>query len=230
MLYQVSQGAPSASLLWDLAALDMSLRVYKEKILFVLHLRNLENTTLAGQVFNEQKENNWPGLSEETRIICEKLALEDCNITKICKSKYVKMLNVALHQKNEENLRVLSKGKCERFIAEEYGRKEYIGKKNIFDVREQYKSRFGLLAFAGNYQHDATFAKSNWLCHCEESREDESHLRSGLTRVWSSSSPQFCQEETSWISLFKPLNKNNSPTNKHTKETTCKYIHISFIC
>ena len=100
MILQVSQGAPSASLLWDLAALDMSLRVYKEKILFVLHLRNLENTTLAGQVFIEQKENNWPGLSEETRLICENLDLEDRNITKLCKSQYVKILNSALHQKN----------------------------------------------------------------------------------------------------------------------------------
>ena len=100
LVLQVSQGAPSASLLWDLAALDMSLCVYKEKILLVLHLRNLENTTLAGQVFSEQKGNNWPGLSEETRLICENLDLEDRNITKLCKSQYVKILNCALHQKN----------------------------------------------------------------------------------------------------------------------------------
>ena len=204
LVLQVSQGAPSASLLWDLAALDMSLRVYKEKILFVLHLRNLENTTLAGQVFEEQKENNWPGLSEETRLICEKLHIEDCNITQKCKSKYVKMVNFALHQKNEENLRVLAKGKCERFISEEYGRKEYISKKNIFEVRNQYKSRFGLLSFAGNYQHDARFAKSNWLCHCEESREDESHLRSGLCKVYGDIAERFSDltEDESLVQFF----------------------------
>ena len=66
----------------------------------MLHLRNLENTTLAGQVFSEQKENNWPGMSEETRLIFENLDLEDCNIIKLCKNQYVKTLNSALHQKN----------------------------------------------------------------------------------------------------------------------------------
>ena len=90
----------------------------------------------------------------------------------------------ALHKKNEEWLRILAKGKCERFIDEEYGRKDYISKKNIFDVRNQYRSRFGLLAFAGNYQNDKRFADTNWLCRCMKSREDESHLRSGYCNVY----------------------------------------------
>ena len=44
-----------------------------------------------------KSENSWPGLADETRPICEKIHLEDFNITKICKSKYVKMVNFALH-------------------------------------------------------------------------------------------------------------------------------------
>ena len=42
-------------------------------------------------------------------------------------------------------------GKCERISREEYGRKEYIDKKSIYDIRQQYCSRFGLTDFAGNY-------------------------------------------------------------------------------
>ena len=78
----------------------------------------------------------------------------------------------------------MGKGKCERFSGEEYGRKDYISKKNIYDVRKQYRSRFGLLAFAGNYQNDRRFAESNWLCRCEKAREDKSHLRSGHCKVY----------------------------------------------
>ena len=48
----------------------------------------------------------------------------------------------------------------------------------------QYRSRFGLLAFAGNYQHNNRFAKSNWLCRCEEAQEDETHLGSGDCKVF----------------------------------------------
>ena len=52
---QIGQGAPSASLLWDFNLLDMGLRVWKEKLFFVLYLRNLEEDTLASLVYKEQK-------------------------------------------------------------------------------------------------------------------------------------------------------------------------------
>ena len=79
---------------------------------------------------------------------------------------------------------MLAKGKCERFLNEKYGKKDYISKKSIYEVRTQYRSRFGLLAFAGNYQHNNRFAKSNWLCRCEEAQEDETHFRSGDCKVF----------------------------------------------
>ena len=36
-----------------------------------------------------------------------------------------------------------------------------------------------MLPFAGNYHNDKRFAKTNWLCLCGESPEDQSHLMSG---------------------------------------------------
>ena len=45
---------------------------------------------------------------------------------------------------------MLARGKWERISTEEYGRKEYLNRKNIFDVRNHYRTRFGLNAFAGN--------------------------------------------------------------------------------
>ena len=47
----------------------------------VLHLRSLNQDTLASKVYKEQRTNKWPGLAEETQIICEELGIEDCNIT-----------------------------------------------------------------------------------------------------------------------------------------------------
>ena len=38
--------------------------------------------------------------------------------------------------------------------------------------------------FAGNYSHDNRYAKSDWLCLCKESREEESHLLSGECTVY----------------------------------------------
>ena len=38
--------------------------------------------------------------------------------------------------------------------------------------------------FAGNYKNYKRFDKYNWLCRCEEAREDESHLVSGKCKVF----------------------------------------------
>ena len=159
LILQVGPGAPSASLLWDFSVLDMSLRVMNQTVLLVLHIRNLDTSTLARQVYEEQKSMKWPGLALETANICKELSIEDCNLTSINKGKYVKLLQEALHTKNEEKLRMLARGKCERICTEEYGRKEYLNRKNIFDVRKHYRTRFGLNAFEGNYRKDKRFEK-----------------------------------------------------------------------
>ena len=46
-------GASLAALSWDFSMLEMSLRVKIEKVMLVLYLRNLENTTLSRRVYEE---------------------------------------------------------------------------------------------------------------------------------------------------------------------------------
>ena len=47
-----------------------------------------------------------------------------------------------------------------------------------------YKTRYGMLPFAGNYSKDKRFAHSDWLCKCGEAKEEESHLLSGNCEVY----------------------------------------------
>ena len=47
-----------------------------------------------------------------------------------------------------------------------------------------FRTRFGMQPFAGNYSHDRRFSRTEWLCQCRESREDESHLLSGNCSVY----------------------------------------------
>ena len=63
-------------------------------------------------------------------------------------------------------------------------KKEYLLSKNMFNVREHYRTRYGLLSFAGNYSNNKKYASSNWLCRCSEAREEESHLTSGNCKVF----------------------------------------------
>ena len=75
----------------------------------------------------------------------------------------------------------MAKGKCARILTETYGKKEYIEQKNIHNVCQQFRARYGLQPFAGNYFHDRRFAGSQWFCKC---REEEAHLLSGQCKVY----------------------------------------------
>ena len=99
---------------------------------------------------------------------------------------YRSKLVEASHLKNEELIKkqIEGKVKCERILEEKYGRKSYIENKQIELVREQYKARFGMLPFAGNYSRDKRFAGTDWLCRCKREKEEEGHLLSGNCEVY----------------------------------------------
>ena len=123
-------------------------------------------------------------MAEETAKICLKLGIEDVNLTNKDKNTYLNLFLKACHKSNEEKLRNLATGKCLRISEETYQKREYILYKNIFSARQHYRSRWGMQPFAGNYSHDNRYSKSDWLCLCKESREEESHLLSGECTVY----------------------------------------------
>jgi hypothetical protein len=134
LVLQIGSGAPSASILWDFSVLDMSLRVMKEKVLLVLHIRNLEESTLAKRVYEEQKCNNWPGLAQETENICRALTIEDCNSTSMSKGKYVKILQEALHKKNEEMLQIFERENVKELVLKKMAEKSTLRRKTFLKL------------------------------------------------------------------------------------------------
>ena len=176
--------------------------------MMVLHLRSLDETSLAKKIYEEQKEKGWPALPRETKYICTSLKIEDCNITQIGRNKYREYVTKACHILNEERLRSeASSIKCARIATEEYGKKKYILHKNISDTRDHFRARFGLTAFAGNYTHDRKYAKSDWLCRCRRSSETESHLMSGGCSVYGDLIENFgnLTEDNNLVQFFKAV-------------------------
>ena len=94
--------------------MDMKLRIWKEKVMLVLHIRSLDENTLAHKVYKEQREQGWPGLAKETKEICEELGILDCNTTHMSKTEYKDLVDAALKMKDEEYLRreAVGKRKC----------------------------------------------------------------------------------------------------------------------
>ena len=116
------------ALAWDTSSLDMAVRVYKEKVLLVLHLRYLDKKSLAARVYQEQLDRGWPGLGSEVEDICRELNIENANITNYNRADYKQILLQACCIRNEAILRKLAEGKekCHRMSSEKYGIKAYI--------------------------------------------------------------------------------------------------------
>ena len=186
LILRVGPGTPLAALAWDTGLLDMELRIWKEKLLLILHLRSLEEDTLAGWIYKEQVEKDWEGLAKETKEICIELKIEDVNKTNMSKKEYKKMIDLALQVKDKDNVLKQAEGKekCKRVKEECYGKKKYMSENKISEVRELFKTRFGLQPFAGNFSHDRRFSSSEWKCKCGEAKEQEDHLRSGECEVY----------------------------------------------
>ena len=179
LVLQVGQGAPLASLGWETGLLSMKLRIWREKLMMVMHIRQLGDDTLAKKVYTEQVNKGYPGLAKETAQISKDLHIEDCNKTTMTKAEYKILLSQLLQVKDESMLRdqAKDKSKCERILKDRYGKKEYLTKMTIGEVRKFYRTRVGLLPFASNYKNDKRFARTNWMCRCKTEKENQSHIR-----------------------------------------------------
>ena len=185
LILQVGPGTPVAALGWETGVLDMKLRIYQEKLALISHIKSMDEKSLASQIYREQLEKGWPGLAKEAKEICEELEIEDINTSTLTKSEFKRLTKGAIKTKNEAILKEMAqeKSKCKNIMKEDYGRKEYMNEMKIEDVRFMFKGRVGLLPFAGNYENDKKFLRTNWLCRCGE-KEKEAHLTSGNCPIY----------------------------------------------
>ena len=65
--------------------LGMKHRLWKEKLLYVIQLKRLSETSLAKEIYEEQKEQGWPGLAKEVSEICQKVGLDNVNEHEVSK-------------------------------------------------------------------------------------------------------------------------------------------------
>ena len=161
--------------------LSMKMRVWVEKIMLVRHIRSLDQSALARRIYEEQKINEWPGLVKETKEICNKINIADCNEDDLWKQgtkQYRKYLIDKCKEKDEKELRKMAEGKpkCDKIMSEDFGKKLYMSHNILSKVRQMFYTRVKMQLFAENYKNDNRFKKTNWLCRCGLEVESENHL------------------------------------------------------
>ena len=123
----------------------------------------MPNKICANKIYNEQRKEGWPSLAKETKEICEELNITDVNTTYLTKNEYKLLVDGAIKRKNEEWLRKEAEGKqkCEKIMRETFGKKNYITKNKVGEVRNIFKARVGMSEFADNFSKDKRFMRTN---------------------------------------------------------------------
>ena len=89
-------------MLWDLAIIDMPLRVLKEKVLLYHHICTLPKTSLAFQMMETQERLHLPSLRQEVLPFLAKFEISD--ITQFSKEKWRTLVRRNIKILNRDHL------------------------------------------------------------------------------------------------------------------------------
>jgi hypothetical protein len=70
-MFTVSRSCPKPLLCWDSATPLMQVRIDKAKVSLLHHVKNLDNESLAKQIYEEQCHSGWHGLVMECKKIID---------------------------------------------------------------------------------------------------------------------------------------------------------------
>ena len=136
--------------------------------------------------------------------ICKSLGVPSVASCRLDVKEFRKIVTKACHTENEKRLRKQSEGigKCQRIQSEAYGKKLYIAKEKLHVARKNFKTRFGMSNFAGNYKNNIKYKKNNWMCFCKNETENEAHLTSGKCQVYGDLKEKYRLDDDKNLMLF----------------------------
>ena len=67
--------------------------------------------------------------------------------------------------------------KVKHLVGEDYERKEYLGNRDIFQVRTKFSERCAMFYCKMNYRNDPVFKEECWMCDsCQSAIDDMAHV------------------------------------------------------
>ena len=118
----------------------MKWRIWQDKILLSMRIKNHDNDALCRQVYEEGKRMSWPGLAQEVSAIFEELGIADVNNVNLTKSE-VKHA-IFEHHYNDMVEIINKQSKLGRIRGEDFRDvQEYLNEKSIANSRMAFKIR-----------------------------------------------------------------------------------------
>ena len=157
-------------------------RILQNKLLFLHHLVELENTTLAKQILIRQKEKNLVGPLREMCEILKDLGLPDITSKErsMSKKQWKSLVKRTILTKNEEEIKVklkkYSKLKDDSIVDENFDKKSYLKSLNLMDSRLMYRIRSKTTGAKMNQKSDEDYSNELWKCEDCGNVDTQSHI------------------------------------------------------
>ena len=181
ILFAVGQSCPRPALCWDTATLTMQTRIDKSKLLLLHHIKNLDPSSLAKQVYEEQNKHGWPGLVAECKDIMKEWKVEDISKTEdtVSKSQWKNMIKKEAKIQNGKHLceTIKKSSKLEIMKQEIYEEKSYISDMKMHDARVNFSLHSRMFNCKMNYLNNPVFKAEMWQCDsCQSCVDSQSHI------------------------------------------------------
>ena len=181
MILKVPQSTPKVALTAETGTLSMEWRIATRKLQFINSVKEMEDTSLAKQIFTEQVKYGWPGLAQEAIDICETLGLPNIVHQEIPQRKWKKIVKDACitHYDEEIKHKMKSLSKTEEIKDQDFQRKKYLETDTVEDARLLFRIRTKMVECKGNFQNDPGYKRDKWQCDsCNLEVETQSHVMS----------------------------------------------------
>ena len=182
VLLNVPRTCPIPALCWELGGIQMRYRVIQTKLIFLWHLDNLEDGTLAKDILEVQKSQHLPGLVQECLEWLKILKLPNVLEQRITKTQWKNLVKKAILKKNEDDLRKkimkMEKLKNGDMVKEKCERKDYVKSLSVNDARNIFLKNTCMTRYVKmNYMSDFKYVKELWQCDsCQRNIDSMNHV------------------------------------------------------
>ena len=188
-MFRIGSGCPKVNYYWQLATLMPANIILQKKIMFIFHIANLPEQSLAREVYELQDREELPGLILENK---EHLVVLNFKVNKnMSKFQFRKLVKNYIRNKNKtellQSIREYKKIDYNQCFEEEYKRKSYFYDMNLEQTRTRFRISSKMLQtvksnFSSKYKHTSMSCQSckGMKRETEDSEDDpidsQSHL------------------------------------------------------
>ena len=168
-LLGVGSGCPTVLLYSETGTLLMEYRILQKKLLFLHHLHNLPESSLASEVLAVQTEQGLPGIVDECHDFLAKFEIYD--LTQYSKYQFKRIVKQKIKELNKSKLLDIAKSKQYKKVnfndlsCNDFKLKQYFKSLNIADSKLRFKIESQMVpSVKVNFQSDKKYAKELWAC------------------------------------------------------------------